>query len=142
MKICTKCGPPAQPVDQYAWRYKARGVRSSVCRTCQSKYGKQHYHTYRDKYIAKAGIRNKIVRKAARDFVLGYLREHPCVDCGESDPVVLEFDHQHGKITEVGNFMRAAASLKTLREEIATCEVVCANCHKRRTAKRFHWYKL
>src|SRR5438876_11904036 len=106
-------------MEEFAWRFKSKGVRNAVCRTCQSKYGKQYYHTYRDKYIAKAGVRNKVVRQAARDFVLGYLREYPCVDCGESDPVVLEFDHQHSKIAEIGTLMRAAASLETLKAEIA-----------------------
>ena len=30
----------------------------------------------------------------------------------------------------------------SLKQEIAKCEVVCANCHRRRTAKQFGWYRL
>ena len=68
-----------------------------------------------------------------------YLAEHACVDCGETDVVVLEFDHLPGTgkrfdiATAVGASTRAWS---TVLAEITKCEVVCANCHRRRTARR------
>jgi hypothetical protein len=32
-----------------------------------------------------------------RQYVWSYLSTHPCVDCGESNPIVLESDHVRGR---------------------------------------------
>jgi hypothetical protein len=71
--------------------------------------------------------------------VLDHLRHHPCVDCGEADPVVLEFDHHEEKIASVSGLISHAASRTAVAAEIARCEVVCTNCHRRRTAMRAGW---
>jgi hypothetical protein len=57
-------------------------------------------------------------------------------DCGEGDPVVLDFDHVRGeKLFSVSKGL-TDRSFDTLVAEMAKCEVVCANCHRRRTARR------
>lgn len=74
--------------------------------------------------------------------MLAYLSAHPCVDCGESDPVVLEFDHVRGeKCHNIGHMLADGKSWTRISGEIEKCEVRCANCHKRVTAKTFGWYK-
>jgi hypothetical protein len=82
--------------------------------------------------ISKARI---TYRKRIRAFLVAYLVGHPCVDCGESDPVVLEFDHVRGtKVAAISSFVRNMASMNRILAEIAKCDVRCANCHRRRTA--------
>lgn len=77
-----------------------------------------------------------------KDFVSTYLQTHPCVDCGETDPVVLEFDHVRGeKVCNVSHAMNHCR-LTDLFVEIEKCDVRCANCHKRKTAKQLNWTKL
>jgi hypothetical protein len=85
--------------------------------------------------LRRAGKQNAIA--AAKAYVRQHLLTHPCVDCGEHDPVVLEFDHVTGqKVRDVGSMARAGWNLAAIQAEIAKCEVRCANCHRRITARR------
>ena len=68
-------------------------------------------------------------------FLMAYFRDHPCADCGETDPVVLEFDHLRDKKFVIAAGIRNR-NWNDVLDEIAKCDVVFANCHRRRTAKR------
>lgn len=76
------------------------------------------------------------IRRERSQLLLDHLRKHPCVDCGEADPVVLEFDHLRDKVKEVTVLALAGNSWQAVLAEIEKCEVVCANCHRRRTSMR------
>ena len=65
-----------------------------------------------------------------------YLHSHPCVDCGELDITVLEFDHVVKDENNRDVTSMAMYSRRRVLEEINKCEVVCANDHTRRTAER------
>jgi hypothetical protein len=62
-------------------------------------------------------------------------------DCGEKNPVVLEFDHIQDKKCDISRMLANGLSIKTIKAEISKCEVRCANCHRRKTAKDYNWYK-
>jgi hypothetical protein len=86
---------------------------------------------------------NRKTREQLQIWVVEYLMEHPCVDCGETDPVVLDFDHVRGdKVENVAHMVDKAYCKSTIETEIAKCEVRCSNCHRRRTAKLFGWKRL
>lgn len=137
MKICSQC-KQEKPLDQYDLK---RGKPRANCKACVSKYTKQHYLLNKEYYLIKARVNVKASRRRLREFLLHYYQTHSCVDCGESDPVVLEFDHVKDKKYGVATLISRAVSVKKAMEEIFKCEVVCANCHKKRTAKKFQWYK-
>ena len=63
-----------------------------------------------------------------------------CIICDESDPVVLEFDHRDGndKIDSVSNLIRNS-SWDRIAAELAKCDVLCANCHRRKSAAQFRY---
>lgn len=76
-------------------------------------------------------------------LVWDYLTQHACVTCGEADPVVLEFDHRvpADKDLDISEMVRRAYSLQRITAEIEKCDVLCANCHRRKTALQFGWYR-
>jgi hypothetical protein len=60
-----------------------------------------------------------------------------CVDCGQRFPAIcMDFDHQFGpKVEEVSRLLSNGRAWDVLAEEIAKCEIVCANCHRIRSDK-------
>jgi ArsR family metal-binding transcriptional regulator len=71
-------------------------------------------------------------REEAREYVFGYLKQSKCVDCGESDPMVLTFDHVRGrKKMDISQMVNQGYSFEALQVEIDKCDIRCANCHMR-----------
>jgi hypothetical protein len=131
---CGRCGQ-TKPVAEYAWRRRARGQRDNYCRACRAEYKQEHYAANRDRYLANAQRRKKAVVGERVAFLIDFFNEHPCVDCGERDPLVLEFDHLRDKCFGIAQGFRDR-NWQSILDEIAKCDVVCANCHRRRTALR------
>ncbi len=134
MRRCGRCGN-LKRVEEFAWRRKEKGQRHNYCRPCHADYHREHYLANRERYIAQAAAQKQALRLERTRYLIEYFESHPCVDCGETDPVILEFDHLRDKSFDI------AAKLITYRwkrilDEIEKCEVVCANCHRRRTAER------
>lgn len=127
-----------KPADQFNWRRKHKGQRDSLCRMCRSVYKHEHYSRNRQKYIDNAASRRRRISIERASFLVDYFRTHHCVDCDESDPVVLEFDHRGDKLFDVAKGL-CDHSWQAVLDEMAKCEVVCANCHRRRTAVELGW---
>ena len=117
-------------------RSKTDGLQT-VCKNCKKPASAAYFQQTK----INARLRKKNYKKQARQWVFDYLKSHSCVDCGESDPIVLEFDHRSNKKMNISEMVGTAYSIESIQEEIAKCEVVCSNCHARRTAKQFGWYK-
>lgn len=141
MKKCVTCGK-AQAEEAFNFRNKRRGIRWGTCKTCQSKQRKRWYQKNKKSHIRNVRKHKKKAIAVAQEFVWDYLSTHPCVDCGESDPVVLEFDHVRGqKRMSVSNMTKEGYSLSAIKEEIGRCEVRCANCHRRKTSEERGWFR-
>ncbi len=137
---CGKCGVD-KLFDLFSWKNKSLEIRHSVCKDCHAKYREAHYLSNRSKYIRKAQKWNGDQRLKLQRLILGYLVDHPCIDCGERDPVVLDFDHVADKVKGVAEMLKNCYSIKSVVVEIAKCEVRCANCHRRKSAKDFGYWK-
>lgn len=128
---CSRCGQ-LKPADQFNWHRKERGQRGSYCRPCRAEYHREHYSANKQRYIDNAAEIKRQRRLERSRYLIDYFRSHPCVDCGETDPLVLEFDHRGDKLFTIGSEL-GHRNWQAVLAEIAKCDVVCSNCHRRRT---------
>lgn len=140
-KRCNGCRRTL-PIEEFGVRNRASGARQSRCRKCQNDRSRAHYAGNRERYVAKARRWNEANRDEVQRLVIEYLVGHPCVDCGETDAVVLTFDHVRGeKRADVGSLVNGSYGWAVVLAEIEKCDVRCFNCHMRRTAKQYGWAK-
>lgn len=143
MKKCSYCN---QFLDESYFGVKytstsGKTVLQSICKSCNKDYQKNHYKENKTKYIDKAREYEKSVRRDMLDM----LSNSKCIDCGNNDIRVLEFDHvADNKAGDVSMFA-SRSNRRAMLEEISKCEVVCANCHRIRTHTRANslrqqWY--
>lgn len=125
-----------KPIDAFGLNRTRKDGRQSACKACVKHYNRDYY--------LRSGERNPertawidSAREAGFQYLFDYLRANPCVDCGNPDLRVLDFDHVRGvKEFCVSDAVRAGTPLDEIIAEIAKCEVRCANCHRIVTAER------
>jgi hypothetical protein len=138
-------GPCGQfkPLAAFSFKNLAQGRRHGVCRECYKAWNRAHYERNRATYIANARRNTVSYRADTLRRLADYLRHNPCVDCGETDLLVLEFDHRDPSTKRMSvSSMLEGYSWLQIEAEIGKCDVRCANCHRRRTARQFGWRKL
>jgi hypothetical protein len=64
-----------------------------------------------------------------------------CIDCGERDPLVFQFDHLHDKSDHISWLVGSGCSPLRLARELLKCEIRCANCHRHATAQAGGWFR-
>lgn len=100
----------------------------------QIEASRKHYLANKDYYLE----RNRRYRKELSSFV-NYIKETtPCSDCAEHYPYyVMDFDHLDGYIKDgLVSYFTKTGRIEAMKREIEKCEVVCANCHRKRTHQR------
>src|SRR5262249_34100198 len=126
-------------IDEFAANRHHADGRDSMCKLCKKDYNAQYYEATKKERNPERAARRRRARDEARENVYNYLRLHPCIDCGESDIVVLDFDHQRDKRFNIAHMIERGHRWSSILAEIEKCEVVCANDHRRRTARAFGW---
>jgi hypothetical protein len=139
-KRCSMC-KQWKPLDEFHRNRSRRDGRQNACKPCNIARNQRWYREHPEVRAARMDDYARRRKRKLQQLLLDYLREHPCVDCGETDPVVLDFDHLRDKIANVSIMVLRKRPWSVILDEIAKCEVVCANCHRRRTARRAGSYR-
>ena len=146
MKTCSKCSVD-KPETEYFVKDKRTGRLHAQCKACYKEHRKtyyaEHYDKYRDEYRKRAKVRRVIARRNLQNRLIEYLSDKACVMCGESDVRVLEFDHIDPTTKRFG-ISTAITDVRKwidISQEIEKCQILCANCHKKRTAAQYGWFK-
>src|SRR5262245_50566575 len=92
-KTCIKCGL-TKDENEFGW--ERPGHRNAACKRCRADHQAEYYERNKEKELKYKWERQVRQREKARLYVFTYLSKHPCVDCGESDPIILTFDHVRG----------------------------------------------
>lgn len=122
-KTCTKCGNEKSSIEFYGqiqrskvsdnvkWRYK-----DSMCKVCRNAY---------------VNTRRREIKTQAIDYLGGM-----CVDCGLRSSIVEIYDFHHrnpeAKDFSISDFKNRR--IETIKPELDKCDLLCANCHRRRHA--------
>src|SRR6266508_203623 len=139
-RICSKCGLE-KDIEQFPLRNRFTQRRQSYCVDCKSVMHKNWYEKNKEYQIANARKHTTQYRNTLNEYVWNYLLKHPCERCGESDPVVLEFNHLHSKDMAISKLVASTTNIKRLEKELKKTQVLCSNCHRRITVKERGWFR-
>ncbi|MBP5999523.1 MAG: hypothetical protein KA534_03620 [Sediminibacterium sp.] len=138
MKTCKKC---KLPKDDFRKSKKYIDNLDVYCKECRRIADKNSYNSNLTQN-RKAGLESKNkARERNRQFIRDYLVGKACIDCGEDDPVVLEFDHFENKKENLSILIQNS-SIAKIEAEIKKCNIRCANCHRRKTAIQLGYHKI
>jgi hypothetical protein len=132
-----RCGNCKRELPRSSFNRAGTGLQH-WCRECFRDY----FRRRGAKHVEQAAASRRRRAAAARESMDAYLRAHPCVDCGERDLRVLDLDHLGEKRELVSALVARGAPWPRIEAEIALCDVRCANCHRRVTARRAGWSRL
>jgi len=138
-KICSKCKDEKE-IDEFSKNKSRKDGHNNYCKECMRSHSKKYYSENNEKMRKQISIGNKRRIDENRKKIFEYKSTHSCVDCGEDDPIVLQFDHLNNKKYQLSTMTNGGYSWETIMKEIKKCDVRCANCHMRRTATQYSWY--
>jgi hypothetical protein len=140
-KVCIRCGK-RKFVDKFSSNKAKNGGLQKDCKVCHRKKRRDYY---KKSYIwMRNGINEKryIRREKNTRLLVRHLQKRYCVDCGERDALVLDFDHVRGKkLSEVTALVRSGVGWDRVEKEIKKCVVRCSNCHRRRTSAKIKTWR-
>ena len=135
MKRCTRCGTE-KPLNEFPPVRRGEPKLQSWCRACFAEANARNYYQNHEREKTRKVARTAAIRYENQENLIAYLLQHPCADCGERDVVVLEFDHRGDKVADIATYANSGRTWPVVMREIEKCDVRCANCHRRETARR------
>lgn len=131
-KRCGRCRTEKDEAEFHRW--SERDGRQVWCKGCRRAYDAAYHQKVKERRRAQKQRR----AREMREFLISLKAGRPCTDCGQVfDPACMQWDHLPGsvKIGAIGDIGRKSSRRRIL-DEVAKCELVCANCHSLRTVRR------
>jgi hypothetical protein len=144
-RFCAKCRKKRDIQALHKWRDKLKSKNGEIgpckcgqivplrikegrlmCQTCRNESTKKHHDFYRGRNLK---------------FINKIKDESQCMDCGGKFHFTsMDFDHRESalKVMSVSSLVHLGRSIKTIKKEMAKCDIVCANCHRVRTWSRLN----
>jgi hypothetical protein len=130
LKHCGRC-TLNRPLHEF---HRAEDGHQPWCKECKRDYAAAHYQANKTRRRAT----NRRRHRAFMEWYTGLKAGRPCSDCGDTfHPQAMHWDHLPGssKSADIAVLARRG-SRKRVLDEIAKCELVCANCHAIRSHLR------
>lgn len=136
-QVALMAGHTAVKIDQEIAKCEIRCFRCHRIATKRRfKSGESVWASKRTSFT-RSQIRTHKIRDHRREYLAGVKTKLGCVDCGYCEKSeALDFDHVRG-IKLFSPSEGVSKRMEVLEDEIAKCEVVCANCHRVRTFNRY-----
>jgi hypothetical protein len=126
MKKCFRCDTEKENSEFANNSSKPDGLQA-MCRQCKKSYDAQYHQQNKARQVA----RNSYNRKKLKAEINEYKQKIGCKYCPENNPVCLDFHHKNDdKLYNISRIVSGVQKTKTWAE-VAKCEVVCANCHRK-----------
>jgi len=124
--LCVECGNSLpEPHD------RRRSLCSDECRAARLTRQQRAWRKANPEKCRAAFTR---WASALRDEIRTY-KADGCIECGETDPVVLDFHHLGDKSFTIGSSISISRGRQKTLSEIKKCVVLCSNCHRRLHAR-------
>jgi hypothetical protein len=139
MKKCNTCNQ-TKPFEEFHKRSGSRNGYQTCCKICRKARDAKRFSDPEARKRQYAINKNSMNKNRQRLY--DYAKDKSCIICGESDNACLQFDHRDGtnKLFNVSEGVNKYGWIKIFAE-ISKCDILCANCHHKRTAKQKGWYK-
>jgi len=114
--------------------------RSGLCKDHRREWHKKYYKKNQEKIKTRNAVHTQRSRDRNRAYLIDFLRTQSCVDCGNKDIEVLQFDHRDRELKTKMVYQFLNASIERMQEEIDKCDIRCANCHMKRSRRQLGWW--
>ena len=119
VKECIKCHK-ILPLSEFPKSTKT----VNTCKKCKALYKKQ--------YMSIPENRARVSKVESRR-IINFIRslKSPCIVCGESEPVCIDFHHLDPKTKEFNITLNRTRAKSKILAEIKKCVCLCSNCHRK-----------
>lgn len=107
-----------------------------LCARCHRLETHAEDNTYMHRYVTTGCMPLPgETRRRQRTFIVNYMKDKKCLECGEADMRVLENDHidPKTKVSSVSWMVSHHATVGDIGREVAKCQVLCVLCHLMKT---------